>query len=631
MYFKSKTNPNDIGASSRKSELKAMVAAMGRSQAIIEFELDGTIRTANENFLATMGYALEEIQGHHHRMFVNPEDAHSAEYEQFWADLKKGEFKSAEFIRRGKDGKQIWIQATYNPLFDRSGKPYRVIKFATDITEQKRLSLEHQGKIEAIGKSQAVIEFELDGTVITANQNFLSVLGYALEEIRGQHHRMFVDAEESNSAEYEQFWTALRNGEAKVAEFRRLGKGGREVWIQASYNPLFDRDGKPYRVVKFATDITSQKLLNADYQGQIEAIGKSHAVIEFELDGTIIQANKNFLTAIGHRLEDIQGQHHSMFVEPEYAASPEYASFWAALGKGAYQAGEYKRIARGGREIWIQASYNPIFDPMGKPFKVVKYATDITQQVLARQESEEVGNQVGEKLENILKTVASANEQTLAAVSASDQTLSTVEAVAAATEEFEASSREIALSMNGSREQASVAMTETQSTYESTRNLNEMAESMASIVDVIQDIANQINLLALNATIESARAGEAGKGFAVVANEVKELASQVGSATDQIREQIVGVQSGANDVVNRLTSIKGAVESVQESVSGVASAAEEQSATTTEVSANMQTAATAVGEFKKSIDAISRATEEANSYASQGSELYKQLREKVIA
>jgi PAS domain S-box-containing protein len=239
------------------------------------------------------------------------------------------------------------------------------------------------GQVAAIRKSQAVIEFSMDGTILDANDNFLMALGYSLDEVKGRHHGMFVDEAYRQSSDYKEFWVRLNRGEYQAAEYKRIGKGGKEVWIQASYNPILDAEGKPFKVVKFATDMTQQKLRNADYSGQIAAISKSQAVIEFKMDGTVLGANENFLRTLGYRLDEIQGQHHSIFVEPAHKQSDEYRDFWAALNRGEYQAAEYKRIGKGGKEVWIQASYNPIMDLNGKPFKVVKYATDVTEQKLA--------------------------------------------------------------------------------------------------------------------------------------------------------------------------------------------------------------------------------------------------------
>ena len=237
---------------------------------------------------------------------------------------------------------------------------------------------------QALDRVQAIIEFGLDGTVLSANENFLSIFDYELDEVVGQHHRMFCDPEYAESDDYAEFWNKLGRGEFHAEEFKRLAKGGRELWLQASYNPVFDDDGKPLRVVKFATDVTASKLQLAEYEGKIRAINRAQAVIEFELDGTVITANENFLRIFGYSLDDVVGKHHRIFCDPGYAESPEYAQFWQKLSRGEYDADEFKRISKDGAEIWLQASYNPIFDIEGRPLKVVKFASDITVEVQKR-------------------------------------------------------------------------------------------------------------------------------------------------------------------------------------------------------------------------------------------------------
>ena len=537
----------------------AQVAAISKSQAVIEFELDGTVITANQNFLNTLGYSLGEIQGKHHSMFVEPAMRDRAAYREFWAALNRGEYQAAEYKRIGKGGKEIWIQASYNPILDRNGKPVKVIKFATDITAAKMRSMEEAGKIAAIGRAQAVIEFNLDGTIITANENFLNTLGYSLGEIQGKHHSMFVEPAARDSAAYREFWAKLNRGEYDAAEFRRIGNGGKEVWILASYNPILDEKGKPFKVVKFATDVTEQKLKTADLSGQIAAIGKSQAVIEFNMDGSILTANDNFLNALGYSLSEIKGRHHSMFVDASERDGPAYREFWAKLNRGEYQAAEYKRIGKGGKDIWIQASYNPILDLNGKPFKVVKYATDTTKQVIARMKNEHVRGMM--------------------------------ESVAAGAEELNASVREISEAMTKSKETASDAVGRVEAADGQAQRLSAAADSMSGIVELIGNITGQINLLALNATIESARAGEAGRGFAVVASEVKRLANQAKQATDRISQEISSLNGISGDVVTALTEIKQAIQNVSQYVTSTAAAVEEQSTVTNEMSSSMQRAA----------------------------------------
>ena len=251
-------------------ELRAKVAAINKSQAVIEFDLDGRIITANENFLKTLGYTLDEIKGQHHSMFVDPTYRDSQEYKQFWNTLRQGQFQAAEFKRIGKNNKEIWIQASYNPLFDSSGKVFKVIKFATDVTERKKKDNDFSEKIAALDRSQATIEFNLDGTIITANENFLNAVGYSLEEIRGKHHAIFVDPVYRESQDYKQFWNTLGQGKFHTAEYKRIGKNGKEIWIQASYNPLFDMNNHPYKIVKYASDVTETTTLRLEIEKGIE-------------------------------------------------------------------------------------------------------------------------------------------------------------------------------------------------------------------------------------------------------------------------------------------------------------------------------------------------------------------------
>jgi methyl-accepting chemotaxis protein len=540
-------------------DAQAQAIAISKSQAVIEFETDGTIIAANKNFLDALGYRLDEIKGKHHSMLVAPEIRESTEYRAFWANLNRGEYQAGEYKRIGKDGKEVWIQASYNPILDSSGKPDKVIKFASDVTAQKIHSMGDAGKIAAIGRAQAVIEFNLDGTIVTANENFLSALGYSLAEIQGKHHSMFVTSADRETSAYREFWASLGRGEFQSGEYKRIGKGGKEVWILASYNPILDDAGKPFKVVKFASDVSEQKLKTANFAGQIEAIGKSQAVIEFNMDGTILDANENFLATLGYSLAEIQGKHHSMFVAPEERGSEDYRVFWAALNRGEFQSAEYGRLGKGGRKVWIQASYNPIRDLNGKPYKVVKYATDTTAQVIARMRSESVRGMM--------------------------------ESVAAGAEQLNASVREISEAMVKSKDTATAAVDRVEVADGQAQRLTEAAGSMSSIVQLIGDITGQINLLALNATIESARAGEAGRGFAVVAAEVKNLANQAKQATDKIAQEIGNLNSISSDVVDALNSIKHAIQTVSEYVSSTAAAVEEQSVVTGEMSSSMRQAA----------------------------------------
>jgi methyl-accepting chemotaxis protein len=370
------------------AESRGKVAAIDRAQAVIEFKLDGTVLSANPNFLATMGYPLHEIQGKHHRIFCDPALASSEEYAQFWARLGAGGYEAGEFKRIAKDGREVWLQATYNPILDDTGKPIKIVKFASDITDVKFAGAEARGKVAAIDRAQAVVEFDLSGRVLTANQNFCDTMGYSAAEVRGKHHRMFCDPAHAASEEYAEFWQRLGQGQYEAGEFKRRDRDGREVWLQATYNPIIDDSGRVVKIVKFASDITRAKRQHNEFTGKVTAMDRAQAIIEFDLDGTVLAANTNFLDAMGYTLAEVKGKHHRIFCDPAYAASDTYREFWEKLAAGDFHSGEYRRVGKGDREVWIQATYNPILDEAGKPFKVVKFAVDVTQAKLRSAEFE---------------------------------------------------------------------------------------------------------------------------------------------------------------------------------------------------------------------------------------------------
>jgi methyl-accepting chemotaxis protein len=483
------------------------------------------------------------------------------------------------------------------------------------------------GQIAAIHRSQAVIQFSLDGKILDANENFLSAVGYSLDEITGRHHSIFVEPAYRETAEYRAFWQKLGRGEFDTGQYRRFGKGNKEIWIQASYNPIFDRSGKPLKVVKFATDITEQKRRDADFEGQIAAIHKSQAVIEFSTDGIILTANENFLKAVGYSLDEIRGKHHSIFVDPPYRESHEYKKFWERLGRGEYDAGQYKRVAKGGSEIWIQASYNPILDTSGKPTKVVKYASNITElrmiadQVATAAREKDLTQRIpldgkaganrllsegfneliisfGEVIADI-KSAAREVSSAAAEISSSTMDLSQrTEEQAASLEQTSASMEQIATTVKKNADNARHAndlIGTTRITADkggeivsnaiaAMSRIEESSRRISDIISVIDEIARQTNLLALNAAVEAARAGEAGRGFAVVASEVRSLAQRSSQAAKDIKNLITNssdqVQEGVKLVHcagDALNDIVVSVKNVVEIVADISKASDEQS------------------------------------------------------
>lgn len=497
---------------------------------------------------------------------------------------------------------------------------------------------EQRAIIAAIDKSQALIEFMLDGTIVTANDNFLRLLGYTLGEIVGKHHSLFVERTYADSVEYQSFWQKLRRGEYDAGQYKRFGKAGKEVWIQATYNPICGDDGKSSKVLKIATDISEQKMRTADYEGQLAAIGKAQAVIEFDLDGTIRTGNENFLRAVDYTLEEIKGRHHSLFVESAYRDSAEYRAFWGKLGRGEYEAAQYKRIGKGGKPVWLQASYNPIVDASGRPLKVVKYATDITQQVLMSQQLQTAVQQMQQTVKaavdgdlmpriplqgksgeiealcsgvNLLldavtdliqrvKGAASrvqtgAEEISRGNLNLSQRTeeqASSLEETASSMEEMTATVKQTAdnasqanqLAM-AARQQAEKGGTVVGTAVHAMSGINSASKKIADIIGVIDEIAFQTNLLALNAAVEAARAGEQGRGFAVVATEVRNLAGRSATAAKEIKslinDSVVKVEEGTrlvDESGKMLEEIVSSFKRVTDIVAEIASASREQSA-----------------------------------------------------
>lgn len=456
-------------------------------------------------------------------------------------------------------------------------------------------------KLAALDAAQAVIEFDPSGHILFANENFLAATGYALAEIVGRHHGIFMGPGEADRAEYKEFWQRLRLGSHEVGQFRRFGKGGREIWIEASYNPLLGSDGKPYRIVKFATDITARKALDADRESQIAAIDKAYAVIAFDLDGRILSANANFLSTMGWTREEVVGRHHRIFVRPEEAASEAYRAFWEGLRRGEHASGQFERVAKDGRPVWIEASYNPILDPSGRPYKVVKYATDITRQTLLLADLKRL---IDENFADMENAADRSGQDARSALAAAEQTAAGVRTMASGAEELATSVHAISERMAKSRSATEGAFSQTSAAREQTSRLADAAAAMGGIVGLIQTIAAQINLLALNATIESARAGEAGRGFAVVAQEVKNLANQAAKATEQIAAEIEGVRAISDEVVASLGDIGASMEAVRDHVVSTAAAIDQQSAVSREMSANMHGTAQAVAAITGGITAI---------------------------
>jgi len=601
------------------AQYEGQLAAISKSTGVIEFSMDGKVIAANDIFLNVLGYSLTEAVGQPHSSFVDANYRSGAEYKAFWDKLNRGESITGEFQRVGKNGKEIWLQASYNPILCAAGKPYKVVKYATDITEQKVKNADFEGQMTAIGKSQGVIEVCLDGIVTKVNQVYLDMLGYTENEMLGKHVSMVLDPTFAKSEAYQVLWSKLVKGGTDSGQYKRIAKGGREVWIQASYNPIYDLKGNPYKIVNYTMDITAAKLQAADNAGQLTAISKIQGVIEFDLTGKITAVNDNFAAVTGYSVKEIVGNHHSMFVEPSFRSSHEYKVFWEKLARGEAEIGQYKRVAKGGREVWLQASYNPIMDMNGKPFKVVKYATDITEQYKTAAtladaveetqsiiESAKTGdlssrvpldgktgaiaslcdgvNALMDKMTEVIVQVREAGDTINTAageISSGNNDLSQrTEQQASSLEETAASMEELASTVKNNAENAKQANQlaaaasgvavkggEVVGQVVNTMSaINTSAKKIEDIISVIDGIAFQTNILALNAAVEAARAGEQGRGFAVVAGEVRNLAQRSASAAKEIKELI---SDSVSKTAEGTAQVEQAGKTMQEIVSSV--------------------------------------------------------------
>lgn len=459
---------------------------------------------------------------------------------------------------------------------------------------------ELQAVMKALDKVQAVIWFTPDGTIIEANANFCECLGYRQDEIVGKHHRMFVEPEYAASSDYSAFWRKLASGEFVAGGFTRIAKNGSKVYLDASYNAIFDENGEVTKVVKFANDVTKRTEENAHVQARIGAISRSQAVIEFTPDGTIIEANENFLNAMGYRLDEIQNRHHRIFLDQEQAASPEYADFWRKLAQGEFLSSEFKRKTKNGTDIWMQATYNPILDPSGKVTGVIKFATNITERKVR---TARLIASVADLSNDIATDSAAIAEKSNDLSKRSETQAATVEQTSAAMEEISATVSSNAKHAQDANDEAKNAKVAAEKGGEVVNNaigamkrIEDGSREIRKFIEVIDSIAFQTNLLALNAGVEAARAGDAGRGFAVVASEVRALAQRASESAKDINALIDSsgreVEEGArlvNDAGQVLGEILEGVTRVSDGVESIYSASREQAEGIQEINAAIAT------------------------------------------
>lgn len=608
--------------------------AISRSHAIMVLGPDRVIRDVNAAFCLGTGHAAVDCVGKSHDMIVRPKAGDRAEMDEIWKCLERGADINGIYPRLDAKGVEIWLDTTFSPVMDATGTLDRVIVTARQITDHHIKRRDNRSQVDALRRSIAIIEFDLEGRVLWANELFLETLGYRLEEIIGKHHRIFLDEETSSHPEYRQFWDDLARGGSKTGEVKRISKSGETRWLQASYATVVDPEGRPIKVVKYAFDITETKNLAADATGQIEAIQRVLAVIEFDTQGRILSANRIFCEVMGYAHSEIIGQKHSMFIGDAQVKSADYTKFWDDLRAGREVSGNFERIGKGGKKVWLRASYNPIPDADGQICKVVKFALDTsifqitasTMQYgleraaggdLSVQLTQDLGeldgirksfNEAISTMSRVIEGVAERsqalqdetgeiNSATTDLANRTERQATTLADAAASIEELTASVKSAALLAIGARNMVGDARTNATRSSDIVRNavaamdeISASSKKISSITGLIDEIAFQTNLLALNAGVEAARAGDAGRGFSVVASEVRALAQRSSNAARDIATLI----SESSDQVGRgvrmvgqagdaLQQIGESVNTIHDKVNDIATSAQEQSTALAEV------------------------------------------------
>ncbi|GAA0853194.1 PAS domain-containing methyl-accepting chemotaxis protein [Aliiglaciecola litoralis] len=388
------------------------------------------------------------------------------------------------------------------------------------------VDIDNESIVAAFKKSMAIIEFSPEGIILDANEKFLNTMNYAIDEIIGKPHRIFCPEDYVQSKQYGVFWSDLANGKPFSSECLRIDKNGNHVWLAASYCPVFDEHQKVYKIIKIASNITQSVELKHEYQGRVDSLDRSMATIEFNLDGTVLIANQNFLDTMGYRLEEIQGKHHRIFCPAEPTSGGEHRAFWQALNRGEFQQGLYQRIKKTGEDVWLEASYNPVYNSQGQLVKIMKIASDITATIEKRLETADLALKASVETDDI----ASEGDKRI----------------------------------NEAIDSMIKVNRELQSSSENVGQLNEQSQKISKIVHTIHEIADQTNLLALNAAIEAARAGEQGRGFAVVADEVRQLASRTSASTSEIEKMVQENNRLTNSAVTSISDIQSCSENSME-------------------------------------------------------------------
>lgn len=534
------TGTADTGPVGGHDQLAAFHQALG----VVEFDMAGRVLDLNDRFAEIVGTSRAKLLSETHRALEH-ERTNGNDSSELWRALALGRIRSGEFLRSRGDGQPIWLRMTYCPIAEPGRAPCKVVAFAEDISNERDERNETECKLAAFTETHGVAEFNLKGEIVNASDEFLDIFRYSWGELLGRDHKVLCDPDFAEKRPYREFWEKLAAGGEASGEFRRIRKDGAEIWVEGGYATIFSAYGRPVRIFMFVRDMTEIKTMRTEYTNKVHAIDRNQAMVEFDLQGNVRTANLNFLHIMGYTLNEIMGQHHAIFCKPELVRSQEYRDFWSYVKDGTLKSGRFHRVAKFGRDVWLQATYGRLYDADGNLSGFVKYATEVTAEVTMEQRIQAISASMGSAADKLARSI--------------DQISSNTEA-----------SFSLASDASGIAETGLEAI---KGAMEAIELIQRTSGEISEILKVIGEIANQTNLLAFNAAIEAARAGEHGVGFTVVADEVRKLAERSSGAAQDIGKLIVEsgerVSLGTERSMAALQAFEKIVVSVAETLSSI--------------------------------------------------------------
>ena len=609
-------------------ESKNIIEAFSKSQGVAEFGLDGTVLTANEKFTKSLGFSVEELRTMKLERLCDSQYASSSEFRNLWDSVMRGEMQSGEFKLIGKNNREVFLIATFHPIKNNQSKVYKVLNISTDVTPIKS---ELKVRTDIMNVTSIVSEADLKGDILSINDKFIEVSKYSRDELMGKPHNTTRHPDMPKEV-FKEMWGTIGRGKIFRGIVKNRAKDGTPYYVDAVIAPIMGENGKPRKYLGVRYDITNTETERQNMLGIIRAIDASYAYIEFDTQGNVLKANKNFQDAMGYSTEDLKQKHHRIFCDPAYTSTAQYSDFWSDLRLGKSKSGVFKRLTHSGKDIWLQAVYSPVTDETGRVAKVIKIATDVTEQqkmVISIQETSVALSSAAAELmataTEMTGTANKTNQESQSAAVAAEEVSTGVQTVATNVEEMVASIKEIARSTNEASNMSKATLEKARESNANILRLGVSSQEIGDVIKVISSIAQQTNLLALNATIEAARAGEAGKGFAVVANEVKELAKQTAKATNDITNKIGAIQGDSKNAVDAIGGISQSIEKLNSISSVIAAAVEEQTATTNEISRVIVESKKGIESIAKTVKTVSAASQESTASSTQTLAASKEL------